>query len=390
MELSFVNIALIIASSQGLFTSIIIITRYRDSLADRLLSLLTFCYSLILLNLLLWDLALVSEHNTIAAALVGLPFLIGPLYYLYVKYLTSGKERFSNKDYIHFLPFVFLETALLILLPAANEISEKTQPILIDNKFSLDDIILNWLILLHIIIYAVLIIRRVRIYARKVTDIFSTLDKIRLTWINYIVGVLIISFSVFFFENLLQNLGAIETEFTISSVVVACSICIFNFSVLIKIDSLSTASFTQGIKQLSRMVQGKDENGKNEEEEKYKKSGLKEEMLLKTIEDLDKLMLEKQPYLDSELNLKKLSDMLEVPPHHLSEILNTRYKENFFEFINRYRIEKVKKDLLDPGKDHLTILAIAFDAGFKSKSSFNAIFKRVTGSSPSEYKKTGR
>jgi len=67
-------------------------------------------------------------------------------------------------------------------------------------------------------------------------------------------------------------------------------------------------------------------------------------------------------------------------------VINTRLQQNFFDFINHYRIEKVKKDLADPQKKNLKVLAIAFDAGFNSKSSFNAIFKRHTNLTPSEYR----
>ena len=93
-------------------------------------------------------------------------------------------------------------------------------------------------------------------------------------------------------------------------------------------------------------------------------------------------MVEKEPYIDSELTLNSLAEMLSISPHNLSEAINTQLDKSFFDFINFYRVERVKKDLLDPTNNHLKILAIAFDAGFNSKSSFNTIFKKHTNMTP--------
>ncbi len=70
-----------------------------------------------------------------------------------------------------------------------------------------------------------------------------------------------------------------------------------------------------------------------------------------------------------------------------SEVINTQLKLKFFDYINQYRVEQVKKDLLDPQKQNLTFLSIGIDAGFNSKSSFNAIFKKHSGKTPSEFRK---
>ena len=101
-------------------------------------------------------------------------------------------------------------------------------------------------------------------------------------------------------------------------------------------------------------------------------------------------MSEDKPYLNSDLTLNDLSEKLEISSHNLSEILNTQLNQNFFDFVNQYRIDEVKKNLADQKMDHLTLLSIAFDAGFNSKSGFNAIFKRYTNLTPSQYRQTVR
>lgn len=97
-------------------------------------------------------------------------------------------------------------------------------------------------------------------------------------------------------------------------------------------------------------------------------------------------MQKKKPYLDDELTLQKLAEQLEVSNHNLSEVINSRLNQSYYDFVNRYRVEEFKKRLMDPANDHFNILSIAFDSGFKSKGTFNSIFKKYSGITPSEYK----
>lgn len=106
--------------------------------------------------------------------------------------------------------------------------------------------------------------------------------------------------------------------------------------------------------------------------------------------DLMALMQPEKPYRDSELTLTKLADMLSVSPHNLSEVINTQVGQNFFDFVNQYRVEEVKQNLANKEMQHFTLLALGLEAGFNSKSSFNAIFKKHTGAPPSEFRKNLR
>jgi AraC-like DNA-binding protein len=78
--------------------------------------------------------------------------------------------------------------------------------------------------------------------------------------------------------------------------------------------------------------------------------------------------------------------MTDIPRHYITQVLNENYKKNFFTFINEYRVREVIERFSDQKFDHYTILAIAFDAGFNSKSTFNTIFKSQIGITPSKYR----
>jgi AraC-like DNA-binding protein len=121
-------------------------------------------------------------------------------------------------------------------------------------------------------------------------------------------------------------------------------------------------------------------------DKKYTKSGLSDDKAKEYLARLQSLMEKEKPYLKSNLTLHQLAEELSISPHNLSEIINKFLNKNFFDYVNYFRIEEVKQILQDPNKQILTLLSIAYDAGFNSKSGFNAIFKRSMKLTPSEYR----
>ncbi len=97
---------------------------------------------------------------------------------------------------------------------------------------------------------------------------------------------------------------------------------------------------------------------------------------------------ENKPYLDENLSLATLAQQLDLTSNQLSQIINQKTSSNFFNFINRYRVEAVKLRLKDPAFAHYSILAIGYDCGFQSKSSFNKIFKQMVDKTPLEFQKS--
>lgn len=110
-------------------------------------------------------------------------------------------------------------------------------------------------------------------------------------------------------------------------------------------------------------------------------------------ESIDKLldhMEHKKPYLEDKLMLSHIAQAIDIPHFKLSKIINDNFETNFFNFVNGYRVDKVKKMLSDQKNDQFTILALAYDCGFSSKASFNRIFKKMTNMTPSEYQRSCR
>ncbi len=118
---------------------------------------------------------------------------------------------------------------------------------------------------------------------------------------------------------------------------------------------------------------------------KYKNTLFSKAELKHYRQKLNALMADQQPYLDPNLTLRDLADQLSLPPNHLSQLLNEGFDKNFAAFINDYRLEAFKSKAADPSLQHLTILALAYESGFNSKTVFNTFFKKSMGMTPSAY-----
>lgn len=123
------------------------------------------------------------------------------------------------------------------------------------------------------------------------------------------------------------------------------------------------------------------------DKKKYKNINLSQDQIDKHHQRVTDVMLDQQPYLDSEFSLTELSQLTTIPKHLLSRFFSASLKQSFTDYTNSYRIEKAKELLLDPNYANHKIAFIAYECGFNSLSSFNSAFKKLSGMSPSEFRK---
>jgi AraC-like DNA-binding protein len=123
-------------------------------------------------------------------------------------------------------------------------------------------------------------------------------------------------------------------------------------------------------------------------QQRYSKSGLKEERADEIKQQLKELMDEKRLFLDENISLPQLADLINIHPNYLSQVINERYQKNFYDFINSYRVAEFKRIVAIEKNRNKTFYALALDCGFNSKASFNNSFKKLTGITPSEFVKS--
>ncbi len=120
---------------------------------------------------------------------------------------------------------------------------------------------------------------------------------------------------------------------------------------------------------------------------KYANSNLGMEHQQRIVQSVENQMKQKKVFLDPEITIDRLAELVGCSRHHLSQVLNESMKQSFYEYINYWRVEEAKSLLTDPRQQALKIASIAFDSGFNSISAFNEVFKKFSGQTPSQYKK---
>jgi AraC-like DNA-binding protein len=208
--------------------------------------------------------------------------------------------------------------------------------------------------------WTAVILRRHR---RTICDRFSDLHRINLLWLQILtVGVGGIWFLVLFFRS---------EPLTMAGIVVF--IFLIGFF---------------GVRQAAIFSQNETPADESEQKRKYPKSGLTEEAARTLHKSLIQLMVDETPYRKSDLSITDVAMKLGVHPNYLSQVINQLEYKNFYDFVNTYRIEEFKRLLEQQKHQQFTLLSLAYDCGFSSKSSFNRYFKKATGKTPSEYTAT--
>jgi len=220
-------------------------------------------------------------------------------------------------------------------------------------------------------------------HRRNIKQQFSNLEKINLNWLQYlIVGIGFIWIIVLFGDLISREIFGSKND---SDIFVFTAVVLFVFF-LGFFGLKQTNVFIEQIR-IAPRIKMPETGPARKEFEKYAKSGLKETEAEQLHKKLSEFMRINKPYLNSELSLTKLGESFGVHSNYLSQVINDRENKNFYDYINEFRIEEFKRLVNEPGKEKYTILALAYECGFNSKSAFNNCFKKLTKQTPSEYMK---
>jgi len=385
----------VLAGIQGILLFILLFTRKQNHSANLILG-----SGILVLSLdLFLSAAFMNRWYLQFPHLLGVnyafPFFYGPIFYLYVRALT-GREQGFPKSLFHFIPYLFI---VLYMLPDFM-LSSELKIVFINNlieKQPLSYIIFDHIKPVHGIIYTLLTIKEVKDHNHRIKDSFSNIDRINLAWLKNLVTGMVIIWSIVALSVLIDDI--LNTSFSGYDAFIYFAISILVYSIgyiglnqpeIFKQGTRAQAEACATIfaaQDLSYAFPGtKSADEENQPEQRYRKSGLSESVAEDIARQLIKLMDQEKPYLDTELTLRSLSDKLNVSPHNLSEVINTKLGQSFFDFVNRYRVEEFKKKLEYPELSNYNLLAIAMESGFNSKTSFNMIFKKYTQMTPSQYR----
>ncbi|NJN26540.1 MAG: AraC family transcriptional regulator [Cyclobacteriaceae bacterium] len=373
---------IIIGFVQAVFFATLAITKKKKETADYILATLFLVLSVqIGVNYVV-----VTDHKYQFPHLIGtagpLSFLYGPLLFFFIKNYISEKQPFKAKYLWHLLPFmadVIYHFSHFYLQSGQQKITELQH--IVDGTPGTNMSISMIAASISPVVYCFWAVGILSSHRHSLKGLYSfTSGNLKLEWLWYltwsmlVVGIsaMAINITIVFFEV------ADWVELRLILLTIASLWVFFLGYYSIKKTPFYRSYHCPGMDTLEYATLQK-------QPEKYEKTRLKEEEIPGLKKNLLDYMVQTRPYLNQNLTIGELAELLHMPTYQLSQLINDQLGQSFYEFINTYRVEEVKLRFFDPKYSHLTLPGIAMECGFSSKASFNRIFKQMTGLTPTEY-----
>lgn len=308
-----------------------------------------------------------------------LPLLYGPLVYLFTRDISRQRRSQSWPDALHFLPFVVIAG---LMFSTGNYFFSGWIRFLF---YGSSGTILQ---IASLTVYHYLALKKWQRHFKTVNDHHSNVGQLRMQWLKkfIIVSFFIctaISLLIYFMYRYHPGLHFLRWGFVLLSIFIYW----ISYEAINK-PVLFSAAITEAVQQKPvPVVSIPPALIVHKRAEKYANTGLKEEEAGRILSGLEQLMCEQRVFLDPEITIDKLAAMANSNRHFVSQVLNEKAGRSFYDYINQYRVNEAKRLLLDPKYTSHKIASIAYDAGFNSLSAFNDVFKKMTGATPSQFRK---
>lgn len=369
------DLSMYLGLSQSFLAFVVLLMKKPLKVADVILSLFMLAFVLLFGFDVLQNEGILPDNRWVIS--ISLTMVFAPLLFLYSKYVTKDYEKFQRKDYLHAIPPVL--TVLIYIIVKAFSFDTNSTAESTANILWLRTLFGNLYVGLFIL-YSIFATKTVIQFKKERKHFYSyKSDKISLNWLLFVILSFVIVFLIIIILSALLEyriLNKNKEEFMhVIELFFVYIISIWGFrqtqlDVEIKTKNIFNAKATQ----------------KSYSNEKYQKSGLKSEQAEKYLDTLIKHMEKSEPWKDHELSLDKLSAQTNISKYHITEVLNELIGKNFYMFVNEYRIEYAKKLLSSAKFNHWSIVSIAYECGFNSKTAFYNFFKKLTHKTPNDFK----
>lgn len=299
-----------------------------------------------------------------------LPILHGLFLYSYTSELTGEKVLAKSGYLIHLIPFVLLFVLAIpfYILPSETKIEVFNNE---GKGFEWYSIIQLSSFLISGFSYSIASIIKIQKHKQDIQERWSNIDKKMLVWLEYLsIALGLIWVLVLFFDDTVIYSGVVIFVFFIGFFGINQA-PVFSYYVVMESSNRETKETIESTNESNEKI-------------KYAKSRLEENEVCQILERLEQLMITEKPFKNSELTLNDLSQMLNIHPNQLSQVINSKTGNTFYHYINMFRVKEfLRLSSLSENKKY-TFLALAYDCGFNSKTTFNKYFKIYTGKTPSE------
>ncbi len=372
------------------FLSVILLTKKNKSKADLVLLFWLICIGINLAFYYAFIEQIIYNYPVLLGLQFPLPLLQGAFLFLYTCALTEENFTFQGK-WIHFIPFILINLLFLkfYLLPSSVKIEIFKNS---GKGYELTTGINYMAIIVTGLGYIVLSLLKLRRYSKNIVNEFSYTERINLKWLRYLIlGILAIWVVIIFGNNDdyifstavlfviflgffgIKQEGLFNNRIIIEPIVVGANLLDIE-------DDLSG-------KEIGSQILKELDAAKKPDKAKYEKSTLNDEKALVIHQNLKQTMLVEGLYKNADLTLNQLASHINIHPNTLSQVINTYENKTFYDYINELRVIEFKSQILLDKNKKFTLLSIALECGFNSKTSFNRNFKKVMGITPTDYLK---
>lgn len=369
------------------FLSVLLFSKAPKRLPDNILGVWLLCIAAYLLNYYLHYLGYWEKYPHLVGATHPFPLLFAPFVYLYVVTNLRQPQRLYWQDGLHFLPFA---VTYVLMFPFLFGYSAAEKAMIDQADYHSP---YQWLFTISFIAFVIVCVsysvatyHKINQYEQIIGEQFAYNEGISLQWLRLLLIGFGIIFSVMIVGYVLQFL--LEIELAVNIELIFLGLFVLLIALIGFLGIRYQGIFTTEKPKVLYSSEKPEETEETEEPLKmpeYRKSGLKPEEAKNLHQQLLTLMATEKPYLEPKLSLSQLADSLGVLPNHLSQIINQYEGKNFYDFVNTYRVDEfialAKKDT----DKNFNLLGLAFEAGFNSKSSFNQVFKKIKGQTPSQF-----
>jgi AraC-like DNA-binding protein len=302
-----------------------------------------------------------------------LAFLQIPVFYLYALSVCYSDFKLKPKHLIHLLPFVLANT---VLLPRFYTVDLASKINFIMNCQSRIEVQFNHILFhIQIFIYLIAVFMMLKKAKKLYVENYAGTSINSYHWLFQFTVVLTVLYLIVIFKNIFKF-----SDYPYVSEWIKIGILVFQLFIVCwyLFKALNNPGLFRNIDSKLKLVSDIILEEKKSEPEVF----------IEELAKLKKYMLEEKPFLNPSLTIQDLSADIEVPTRELSVLINHQLGQHFYDFVNTYRIENAMTILKDTTKSKVTVLEILYEVGFNSKSSFNTAFKKHTGFTPTNYRKS--
>lgn len=360
------------------FLQFLLLSKPNKSLPDKILAVWMFVFGIHLFSYYIYYLGYWDTYPYLSGIHHPLPLLHGPLLFLYTRFSIRKEQEFAWENYLHFIPAAgfYIYMIPFFFFYSADRQAQINEGL--SDDYSVFIIFSLAAFLVSGIGYTIVSYRLLNRYQELTEQNFAYRESIDLTWLKYFIWGMGFIFMVAITISIAIEWVGIDFGFN-ADIIFYSLIILFIF--FLGYSGIRHRNIFSGETSLHNEIVEPKSAGE------YKRSGLKDDEATIYHEKLIRLMTSKKPYLEPKLTLSSLADDLDISPNHLSQIINQYEEKNFYNFVNSYRVEEFKERALNPENRNYNILSIAYDSGFNSKSSFNQVFKKMVGKTPTQYLK---